>query len=197
MPLLDREPMVHPNHLLESEFETVKEAGSWWLLYTKPRMEKALSRSLLAHDTGFFLPLYRRSWRKSGRVFQSFLPLFPSYLFLFGDDKERFAALETRHIVQVQRVADQAQLHGELAAVYRLIASESPLMPEERLQPGTAIEVVAGPFQGLHGKFIRRGGENRLIVEVQMLKCGVSVEIESWMVSPQRGTEPPEVSSGL
>jgi transcription termination/antitermination protein NusG len=196
MPLLDREPMVFPDHLLQSQFETVKEAGNWWLLYTKPRMEKAVSRSLLARETGFFLPLYQRSWRKSGRIFKSYLPLFPGYLFLFGDEQGRLAALETRHIVQMQRVADQAQLHHELAAVYRLIASNAPLLPEERLQPGTAVEVVAGPFQGLHGKFIRRGAEKRLVVEVQMLQCGVSVEVESWMIRSQAGGEIPDPTSG-
>jgi transcription antitermination factor NusG len=183
MPLLDREPMVYPDRLLESEFESVKETGSWWLLYTKPRMEKAVSRSLRGRDAGFFLPLYQRTWRKSGRVFKSHLPLFPGYLFLFGEEMARFAALETRQIVQMHRVTDQAQLHSELANVYRLIATDAPVLPEERLQPGTNVEVVAGPFKGLHGKFIRRGAEKRLVVEVQMLQCGVSVEVESWMIS--------------
>lgn len=196
MPLLEREPMVYPDHLLQSEFETVKEAGNWWLLYTKPRMEKAISRSLLARETGFFLPLYQRSWRKSGRVFKSYLPLFPGYLFLFGDEQGRYAALETKQVVQMHRVADQTQLHRELTAVHRLISSDAPVLPEERLQPGTPVDVVAGPFQGLHGKFIRRGGEKRLVVEVQMLQCGVSVEIESWMIRSDRGAELPEAKTG-
>jgi transcriptional antiterminator RfaH len=189
MPLLDREPMVFPDHLLRSEFESVKDAGNWWLLYTKPRMEKAISRSLLAREMGFFLPLYERRWRKGGRAFHSYLPLFPSYLFLFGDEKSRFAALETKQVVQMQRVEDQAQLHRELMAVYQLVSSDAPLLPEERLQPGTPVEVVAGPFKGLHGKFIRRGAEKRLLVEVQMLQCGVSVEVESWMISSQGGAD--------
>jgi transcription antitermination factor NusG len=68
--------------------------------------------------------------------------------------------------------------------VYRLVCSGQPLLPEERLQPGTPVELVAGALTGLRGKVIRRGKQLRLVVEVELLQRGVSVEIESQQVQP-------------
>jgi transcription antitermination factor NusG len=56
------------------------------------------------------------------------------------------------------------------------------LAPEEQLQPGAAVQIVAGPLAGLEGKILQRGKQMRFFVEVQLLRQGVSVEIEGWMI---------------
>jgi hypothetical protein len=93
-------------------------------------------------------------------------------------------ALETGLVSRCLSVVDQLALHRDLVRVYRLIASGAPLLPEERLQPGSLVEIVYGSFAGLQGKVIRRGKQLRLVVEVELLQRGVSVEIDSHMVQP-------------
>jgi transcription antitermination factor NusG len=181
MPLLPLEPFVFPEHLLTAS--AAEEAAPWWVLHTKPRAEKSLARKLLRQTTPFFLPVCKRQWRNRGRLHSSHLPLFPGYLFLQGDQHAVYRTLETNLVVRILPVKDQEQLHADLARVYTLITTGAPLTPEDRLQPGTPVEIVSGPLTGLEGKVLRKGKQLKFFVEVQLLQRGVSVEIESWMLS--------------
>ncbi len=188
MPLLPLEPFVFPDDLLDqSDQPAAAQEGSapWWVLHTRPRAEKSLARRLLRATTPFFLPLCKRQWRHRGRLLCSYVPLFPGYVFLRADSQLVFKTLETNLVARVLPVPDQAQLHGDLARVYCLIASDAPLTPEERLKPGALVEITSGPLAGLDGKVLRRGKQLKFIVEVQFLQSGVSVEIESWMIEPK------------
>ena len=183
MPLLAAEPSFFPDTLFSSD---VPEAvPDWLVVYTRARAEKALARSLLARGVGYFLPLHERRWLSpSGRTRCSYLPLFPGYLFLHGATESRWHALQTRMVSRCLTVTDHVALHRDLVRVYRLICSGAPLLPEERLEPGSLVEIVYGSLAGLQGKVIRRGKQLRLIVEVELLQRGVSVEIDSHMVQP-------------
>ena len=77
---------------------------------------------------------------------------------------------------------DQVQLREQLAAVHIAMTSGSPIGPAAKLLPGTVVTITRGPLLGLKGKVLRSDNRLRLILEVQMLSQGVSVEIESWMV---------------
>src|SRR5947209_9381129 len=156
MPLLSLEPFIHPEQLLDQP-AGVPGDDRWWVLHARPRAEKTLSRRLLDRDVPFFLPLYERHWRNRGRQFRSYLPLFPGYVFLHGDERLRTTALETNLVAQVLPVEDQRRLHADLLRVYRLISTGAPVTPEDRLGPGDPVEIIAGPFAGLEGKVLRRG----------------------------------------
>ena len=184
MPLLPLEPFLFPDDLLTGALSHAP-AGSperWWVLHTRPRAEKSLARCLLGRGSPFFLPLYQREWRSHGRARCSNLPLFSGYVFLFGDGQARLDALDTNHVAGVLPVADQARLYSDLAGVYRLMQAGAPLTPEERLEPGAIVEIASGLLAGLEGKVLRRGKKMKLVVEVQLLQRGVSVEIERWMI---------------
>jgi transcriptional antiterminator RfaH len=189
MPLLPLEPFVFPPTLF-SDGPPEAVDGRWWALHTRPRAEKGLARRFLRRGIGFFLPLYKRQWRSHGRLLCSHRPMFPGYMFLHGDDADRVAALETNLVARCLAVDDQVRLYDDLARVYQLMLGGAPLTPEERLEPGDPVEVTAGPFTGQQGTFLRRGKQLRLLVEVQFLQQGVSVEIESWMVRPLAPARP-------
>lgn len=190
MPLLPPEPIVFPSDLFGTDATTLSfptEAECrWWVLHTRPRTEKSLARRLASREVSFFLP--QRLWERlsGGRRFASQLPLFPGYLFLFGGDRERQAALETNLIVNCLHVSDQVQLQGDLHRVFRLIAADASLTPEERLQPGDPVRITQGALTGLQGRVIRRGKNLKFIVEVHFLQQGVSLEVERWMIEPLR-----------
>jgi transcriptional antiterminator RfaH len=190
MPVLPLEPYVHPDDLLSRPLVTESGEDRWWVLHTRPRTEKTLARQFLRRSIPFFLPLYQRQWRSRGRLLSSYNPLFPGYVFLYGDSQARLTALETNLVALVLPVEDQGQLHGDLRRVYQLMSTGAPLTPEERLEPGTLVEITSGPLTGLEGRFIRRGKELKVLVEVQFLQRGVSVEIESWMIQPLAGPSP-------
>jgi len=153
-------------------------------LHTRPRAEKAVARKLLDSGNTFFLPLYKKQWRSRGRLLCSCAPLFSGCLFVRGDGATRSAALETNQVARVLPVHDQARLHADMASVYRVMQGGMMMVPEERLEPGTSVVIVGGPLAGLEGKVLRRGKHLRFFVEVELLRQGVSVEVEGWMIRP-------------
>jgi len=183
MPILPLEPFVYPDNLFE-ELEPYNREGRWWVLHTRPRAEKALVRRLLGRNIPYFLPLYRKQWRSSGRTFSAYHPLFCGYVFLHGDGEARLHALETNLIARVLPVEDQTQMQNDLARVHSLMLAGASMAPEECLQPGRFVEIISGPLMGMEGKIIARNNKMRFLVEVRFLQQGVSVDIEAWMIQP-------------
>jgi hypothetical protein len=190
MPILPPEPFVFPDHLFAGPARGPGEGQRWLVLHTRPRAEKALARRFLARSLPFFLPLSQRRWRCRGRLLSSHLPLFPGYIFLLGDEDARVTALQTNLVAQCLRVEDQDQLHADLLRVHHLVTSGEPLVPEERLPPGTPVEIIDGPLKGLEGKVLRQGKRLKFFVEVDFLQRGASVEIDGWMIRPLRSPQP-------
>ncbi len=191
MPLTPVETFVFPEGLLEAgETGSTATAGSWWVLHTRPRAEKAVARKVLSRQVPFFLPLYEKKWRSRGRLLTAHLPLFTGYLFLHGTEDQRRIALETNQVAQCLPVPDQRQLKADLVRVYQIMLSGAPLSPEGRLEPGTRVAIVRGPLAGLEGTLRRRGKHLKIYVEVQFLHQGATAEVEEWMIEPRDGPPP-------
>lgn len=182
MPLLPREPFLLPRNLFE-ESRTV-EGARWWVLHTRPRVEKCLARAAHRLDVPYFLPLHTRHWRTNGRRFSAHLPLFPGYLFMHGDEEMRMLLVDTHLVVHCIPVLDQPRLWRDLGRVYQLMDSGVSLSPVDRLQPGARVRITTGPLIGFIGTLLRHGGDCRLVVEVEFIQRGVAVEVEDWMVEP-------------
>ena len=180
MPLLEAEPRAFPNALFSDPSIIERQPGCWWVLYTRSRMEKTLARQMRAREIPFYLPVYQHAWKTGGRKRTSYLPLFPGYVFLFGDDSARVAALETNLLCSVISVSDQSQFFSDLCRVERVLGGSAPVTPESNVPLGALVEITAGTFKGLCGKVIKRGDETRLVIEIEFLRRGVSIQVEEW-----------------
>jgi transcriptional antiterminator RfaH len=183
MPILPSEPTVYPHDLL-TEMGRDTSARQWWVLYTKSRQEKAVTRALAARQIPHYLPLVARQSIIRGRRVSSFVPVFPSYVFVFGNSEEREQSLKTNRICQVLTVMDNLGLCSDLGRVQTMIESGCPLTIEARLMPGQRVRVRKGPLIGIEGMVIRRKQQTRLVVDVRMLQQGVSVEIDDFLLEP-------------
>ena len=190
MPLLAAEPVVFPDGLLADPDALSGRPGRWWAVHTKARGEKALARHLFGRSVAYYLPLHRHTWKTNGRTFTSHLPLFPGYVFLYGDDDARVAALESNQVSRMLPVTDQARLVADLRRVNRMLGAEAPVAPADALAVGQPVRITAGAFEGLTGTLVHQGGQLRLVVEVAFLKQAVSVEVEGWMVEPAGAPAP-------
>ena len=72
----------------------------------------------------------------------------------------------------------------ELQQLQRLIATNAPLTVESRLAPGRRVRVRQGPFAGIEGTVLVRRGETRLLVSINFLQQGASVEIDDFQLEP-------------
>jgi transcriptional antiterminator NusG len=179
MATLGPEPMLWPSNLFDQ-----RQDGQWWVLHVKSRCEKALARRCYSQEASFFLPQTRQIKQRTSRGKDSYLPMFPGYLFLFGAERNRRIALETNLVVNVLAVPDQDELFDELKQLNTVIKSGMTMSPQERLPPGADVTVVAGPLAGLHGTIIRHKNRTALVLKISFLQQGASVEMENWMVEP-------------
>jgi len=179
MPILPRQCDVYPADLFDAAPPAGDETARWVAFYTLSRREKDLMRKLEAAAVPFYAPLIRRRLRSAGgRTRESYVPLFAGYVFSRVDDDQRRAALATNTIARWLPIVDEARLIDDLRTIKRLIDTDQPLAPEARIEPGRQVRVRSGPMRGIEGIVVRRQGTQRLVVAVQFLNQGASVELE-------------------
>jgi transcription antitermination factor NusG len=176
MPILKYQTDLHPESLLD--VAEVSATNHWWLVYTRSRREKDLMRRLFAANVPYYGPTYRRGQRSpNGRIRLVQTPLFPNYVFLFGDEDSRRAALETNCVARIDRIAQGPEFIEELRSLKRVLSGDRPVTPELRLEPGEHVAIRSGPFRGLTGTLVNREKTNRLVVSVNFIQRGASVEV--------------------
>jgi transcriptional antiterminator RfaH len=169
------------NSFLDSDVE-FRPGRDWWVFYTKARQEKALARQLAARRVPHYLPLHKKYSICRGRRLTSYVPLFPGYVFLFVDWEERAFALASNRVARTIDVPSggQSQLAEDLQQIHQVIASGVPLTPESRILPGEAVRIKSGRLAGLEGVVTKRRGESRLLVAVNYLQQGASIELDDF-----------------
>jgi transcription antitermination factor NusG len=174
MPLLGREVELSPPTIFQLEGAE----RPWWVAHTRSRQEKALARHLLPLSVPFYVPMHEKRLRGGDRDRSSYLPLFPGYVFFRGSVSERRSAVQSRLVVQVLEVDDQARLQRELFELHALQESGASLFPFEPLGPGDAVRIAEGPFEGYTGVILRGQARPRLLVSITMLCKTVAVEFD-------------------
>lgn len=187
MPLLGPELSLYPEDLLAPDTQSRgrEEGLSWWALYTRSRQEKELMRRLHSSQTAFYSPIAANQYRSpAGRTRTSYLPLFTNYVFLFGDDSHRAVALTTNCVSRCLPVPDGGQLAADLARIHLLLQAGLPVTAESQIEAGARVRVKTGSMAGLEGVVFKRHGKDRLLVMINFLQQGASVEFADWEVEP-------------
>jgi transcriptional antiterminator RfaH len=183
MPILRDETTLYPDGLLDLE-SWASPDRRWLALYTKARQEKAISRELLRRQIGYYLPLVKKTFQHGRRRLTSHTPLFAGYVFVWASEMERVSALTTNRVSRILEVPDPVRLVQDLRHLRQLIASKAPLTVESRLAAGDRVRVRKGPFAGIEGTVLHRRGQTRLLVSVNFLQRGASVEIDDFLLEP-------------
>ena len=175
----DNPPMTFPQGVCLAEM-----SGRWYVAHTKARREKALARSLLTGQIPYFLPMVEKVTMIRGRKFKALWPLFGGYVFFSGDSQAGYRAMQTSHVARVLNVVDQSRLLDELSQIERALASKAKLDPFPFARSGCRCRVRCGPLAGLEGVVLRRRNVVRLVLEVEMLGQGASLEIDASLLEP-------------
>jgi transcription antitermination factor NusG len=181
VPILKEEPSLFPETLLQDCIQETSDRR-WWVIYTKARQEKSFARELFAFRIPFYLPLVKKTAIFKGRKRTSFVPLFSGYVFLCATEAERIKSMTTNRISRILSVNDPEQLVYDLEQLRRLIASNVPMNVEQKLAPGNRVRVKQGALMGLEGTVLVRRGVTRLLVSVNFLQQGASVEVDDYLL---------------
>ena len=157
---------------------------AWHVLHTSSRQEKILSETLSAMGVCHFLPLVKQTRYYGKRKADVEMPLFPSYVFLFGRLDEVYQADRTRRVARIIPVPDQQQLDRELRNLHLALSKNAVLDRYPLLKPGVRVEVRYGPFRGLQGMIEDRSRADRLYLKVQMLGTAARMQIDAALLDP-------------
>lgn len=183
MSLLAQQPELYPNNLFEAiEFDTATDR-QWFAVHTRPRCEKELARRLMRDDIWFHLPIQQHAYHTpKGRKCTSYLPLFPSYLFIYGDHTDRFRAMLTDRIVRILDVPDSEQLTFDLHQIQRAVELGASIRPQAKLLPGAQVRVTSGPFENFEGRIVKRQSGDVLLIAVHYLHQGITISLDDCLV---------------
>jgi transcriptional antiterminator RfaH len=167
--------------ILTPEVNSVTEiTGIWWVAHTRPRFEKVFAWDMLKRGIGYFLPMREKIIFSGGRKRRVLIPLFSSYVFICGTEKDRYTAMTTNRLCHTIEVYDQEQLILELAAIEKGLINKAIIDLYPTLAVGSWARIISGPMIGIEGILIqRKGGQARMVLQVTMLGQGALVEIDA------------------
>lgn len=152
----------------------------WFAVYTAPRHEKSAARHLQQRAIEHFLPLYksRRKWKDGSKV-ELDLPLFPSYLFVRIDWKQRVRVLEAPVVVSfVTGVGGKpAELPEEAIASLQSGLALHSAEPHPLLFEGQKARIRSGPLVGFEGVVMRRKNSLRVVLTIEQIMRSYSIEV--------------------
>ncbi len=146
-------------------------------------------------NISYFLPMSWKVRHQKGRKLRSLLPLFSSYMFFCGNEKQRLEVLRTNRVANLIKVTDRQKLLEELSQIEIALRAGMPLEPHKYIKKGQQCRVIAGPLAELQGIVLREPQQievasslrkpsttARLVLQIEMLGQAASVEIDTDMI---------------
>ena len=164
----------------------MQEGVEWYAVWTRSRHEQIVREQLERKGLEAFLPTITRWSRWKDRKKQIDWPLFPGYCFAKFSLDDRLSVLKSSGVVSI------VSFNGELApipeheinSIRTLIETDLQFDPCPLIKEGMMVEVTHGPLRGVVGRLVRKGTHARLVLSVELIGQGVSVEVDAADVKP-------------
>src|SRR5712664_3015279 len=158
----------------------------WYAAYTCANHEKRVREQLEQRSGESFLPVYETVRRWKDRRMQLQLPLFPGYVFV------RMALVDRLRVLQVPSVVRLVGFNGHLSALpdeeieglKKGLARGVRAEPHPFLTIGRRVRMKSGPFEGRDGILLRRRGNLRLVLSLDLIMRSVVIDVEAADVEP-------------
>ena len=128
-----------------------------------------------------FLPTITRWSRWKDRKKRIDWPLFPGYCFVRIRPSDALPVLTCSGAVSLVSFEGRpAPIPAvEIESVRALVGSDLQYDPYPLLNEGDRVEVGWGPLRGVVGRLVRKGTHSRLVLAVDLIGQGVSVEVDA------------------
>lgn len=169
---------------LESAVTLPPPGMAWAVVHARPRCEKKLAEYLQTLQVRHYLPLRRKTHKYGKRERIFFSPLFSGYLFCVIADTQRSAVTQNRHVANLLEVVDQEKFVSQLHQVEAALSGGQIAEVLPYLVSGNKVRVSHGPLRGVEGVVQRVKGQTRVIINVDMIRQAMAVEVDSAMLEP-------------
>jgi transcription antitermination factor NusG len=152
----------------------------WYAAHVRSRHEKQVERQLEERRVTCFLPVYRSVRRWKDRRKELDLVLFPGYVFIQLDLKDRLRVLQVPSVVRfVSFNGHPAPLpDAEIETLINGLAKGVRAEPHPYLKVGHRVRVKYGPLAGTQGILVRRKDKFRLVLSIDLIMRSVAVEVD-------------------
>jgi transcription antitermination factor NusG len=176
-------PIPAPMVPMMGASSSLLEAGSelnWYALYTCPRHEKCVAQQIEQRSISCFLPLYRSVRRWKDRRKELELALFPGYVFVRLELKDRFRVLQLPSAVHLVSFNGQPAVlpEAEIDGLRQRLSRGAHMEPHPYLREGCRVRVCGGPMQGLEGIIVRRKDNCRVVFSLDLIMRSLAVEVD-------------------
>lgn len=165
----------------------------WYALYTRPRFEKRIERVLKDLRLETFLPLRveTRKWSDRKKIVHE--PLFPSYLFIYANGRERHVAFQATGVVRFVSFNGEPAIIAEdqIKAVKLMLDAGYAPVPYPYPILGDQVEIVSGPLTGLIGCLIESRNKRHFVISLDDISQSIAVNIDARsvrLISQSRNT---------
>jgi transcription antitermination factor NusG len=149
---------------------------NWFALHTKPRAEFKAEKEITDLGIENYLPAVIKIKQWSDRKKKIKEPVLGGYIFVYADEKERVAALETNSVVRCLFE------NGKPAVIYdwqienlkRFLDEKADFLINNGIAKGTKIKIKTGPFEGVIGVIVSEQNKKTLTVNLDLLNRSVS-----------------------
>lgn len=152
----------------------------WYALYTRPRFEKKVDSVLKEKGLHSFLPVRNviRYWSNGKKMIAE--PLFPSYVFVHADVKERHHALQSYGVARLVGFGGKPACipENQIQDIYRILEHGYDPEPFCNITYGDEVEIVSGPLKGLRGMYCEARGKRELVISVDVIQQAIAIVIE-------------------
>ena len=153
----------------------------WYALYTSAHHEKRVASQLQARGVDHFLPLCSSTRRWKDRRVSLELPLFPGYVFVRCDLRDRWHVLQAPGVVHLVGFGGKpcSLPDSEIVALQKGILSGLNVEPHANLSVGTRVRVLRGPLEGVKGILVRKKKVCRVVLSLDLIGRSASVEVDA------------------
>ncbi|HPK59261.1 MAG TPA: UpxY family transcription antiterminator [Candidatus Cloacimonas sp.] len=164
---------------LYGELELFTDDRNWVVVHTKPRCEKKVADYAKKNQITYYLPQYTDKRVYQRRKVDVDKILFPSYIFVGIDFKNKQELLISGYTVNFLKVNAQKELVDELRAIYYGRQTKVEMQPGLWLEKGLEVEIVNGPLKGIHGVVENQSKLTEVRLQVNILRQAVLVKVST------------------
>jgi len=151
----------------------------WYAVFTLPQNEKSVVRHLAMREVESFLPTYEtvKVWKNRQRV-RTVRPLFPTYLFVRIDHKQRNRVLESPGVIHiVGNTRENVPVPDSAIELLRSSVQGRNVEPYSELVVGKKVRIRSGSMEGIQGVLVRKGNGFRFVLALEMINQFAAIEV--------------------
>lgn len=165
----------------------------WYAAYTYARHEKRVAEHLQRIGVESYVALHTATRQWNQRRARVELPLFPGYVFVRIPLAERVRVLSAPGVAYLVGTGGQPVplADGEIEPLRNCLSQNLCAEPAAYLSEGSRVRVVTGPLSGLEGVIIRRDGDTRFVVSIDLIMRAIAINVEGLDLELAEASVPP------